>query len=62
MEALLIIGALAVGAHYMDKDEEKQLVDPNPAMQEVLYNGKGQYKHNTIVQAESEVKWIISTN
>ena len=62
MEALLIIGALIAGAHYIDKDGEKQLVDPNPAMREVLYNGKGQYKHNTVVQEESQVQWIISTN
>jgi len=62
METLLIIGALIAGAHYLNNDEEKQLVDPNPAMAEVLYNGKGQYKHNTVVQEESQVQWIISTN
>ena len=62
METLLIIGALIAGAHYLNKDEEKQLVDPNTAMAEVLYNGKGQYKHNTVVQEESQVQWIISTN
>ncbi len=64
MEALLIIGALVAGAHYIDKDEGKQqqLIDPNPAIREILYTGKGQYVHNMIVQEKSEVQWIISTN
>lgn len=63
MEALLIIGALVAGAHYVDKDEEKnQMIDPNPAVREILYTGKGQYVHNLVVQNESEVQWIISTN
>ena len=65
MEALLIIGALVAGAHYIDKDDEKQqqqLIDPNPAIREILYTGKGQYVHNMVVQEKSEVQWIISTN
>lgn len=63
MEALLIIGAIAAGANYIDKGEENnQLIDPNPAVSEILYTGKGQYVHNLVVQNESEVQWIISTN
>jgi hypothetical protein len=63
MEALLIIGAIVAGANYIDKGEENnQLIDPNPAVSEILYTGKGQYVHNQVVQNESEVQWIISTN
>jgi len=61
MEALLILGAIVAGAHHFDKEDEKQLLDPNPAMVEVIHNGSGQYFVNNI-QQESEVQWIISTN
>ena len=64
-----LVLALIIGMgtyEYMKKDEidpsKHQLIDSNPGINKVLYTGKGQYVHNTVVQEESEVKWIISTN
>ena len=72
MEALLIIGALAAGAHYITKDDDVDLtkhqvvdvVDVRTANFDMTHSVStakwvsGGYYSNGVLQ-ESEVKWVI---
>lgn len=65
MELVLAL-VLGLGTYeYINKENidpnTHQVVDPNPAVREILQTSKGQYFVNN-VQQESEVQWIISTN
>ena len=65
MELVLAL-VLGLGTYeYINKENidlnKHQVVDPNPAVREILQTSKGQYFVNN-VQQESEVQWIILTN
>ena len=65
MELVLAL-VLGLGTYeYINKEKidlnKHQVVDPNPAVREILQTSKGQYFVNN-VQQESEVQWIILTN
>lgn len=65
MELVLAL-VLGLGTYeYINKEKidlnKHQVVDPNPAVREILQTSKGQYFANN-VQQESEVQWIILTN
>lgn len=51
MEALLIIGALAVGANMLSDDAPKDEI--------INVSAQGQWVSNTIVQPENKIVWVF---
>ena len=51
MEALLLLGAIAIGAEMVDMSKTNE--------QKIAQTFDGQYVSNTYVQPESEVVWVF---